>query len=386
MFGHWPKPVTIIRARGGPAISHTRPTLTPPPPEQPEPPLVEAVPRRDPLQLGSEIASWVVIGAALWFILARHMVVALIAGLIFYLLLDRLSLAISRRVTGRAVRPLALIAGTALAGSAIAGAIFLAGIAIRRTMTNLPALLTKMADILDSTRAWLGGYGKQIIPEVMSDADVLKATIARWLKAYASDIGNVTEIFGLGLIHVIMGLLLAVLVFLRHVRKGREHDPHGPLAAELLLRVRRFAAAFAQIVTAQVKISAVNTILTMIYLLVVLPLAGKPLPFATTIVIITFLCGLLPVVGNLISNSVIVVVSLGTSVGTAAASLLFLVVIHKLEYLVNSKIVGVQTNSQAWEILLAIIVGEVAFGIPGVVMGPIVYAFIKYELRAKGLV
>jgi len=284
------------------------------------------------------------------------------------------------------VRPLALIAGTFLAGSAIAGAIFLVGLAIRRTMTNLPALMTKMADILVSTRAWLGGYGKQIIPEVLSDAEVLKATIARWLKAHASDIGNVTEIFGFGLLHVIMGLLLAVLVFLRHVRQGREHDPHGPLAAELLLRVRRFAAAFAQIVTAQGKISAVNTILTAIYLLVVLPLAGKPLPFATTIVFITFLCGLLPVVGNLISNTVIVVVSLGTSVGTAAASLVFLVLIHKLEYLVNSKIVGVQTNSQAWEILLAIIVGEVAFGIPGVVMGPIVYAFIKYELRAKGLV
>ena len=47
----------------------------------------------------------------------------------------------------------------------------------------------------------------------------------------------------------------------------------------------------------------------------------------------------------------IVILSLGISVGTAVASLVFLVLIHKLEYLINSRIVGGETDSQAWEIL-----------------------------------
>jgi predicted PurR-regulated permease PerM len=132
--------------------------------------------------------------------------------------------------------------------------------------------------------------------------------------------------------------------------------------------------------------SAVNTTLTAIYLLVVLPMFGKHVPFATTIVFVTFICGLIPVLGNLISNTVIVVLSLGISVGTAVASLVFLVLIHKLEYLINSRIVGGETDSQAWEILLAILLGETAFGVSGVVMAPIIYAFLKRELRERGLV
>jgi len=115
---------------------------------------------------------------------------------------------------------------------------------------------------------------------------------------------------------------------------------------------------------------------------VVLPLFGIRVPFATTLVVITFLCGLIPVLGNLISNTVITILSMGISI----ASLTFLVVIHKLEYLINSRIVGGETDSQAWEILLAIIIGEAAFGVGGVVLAPIVYAFVKRELRDRGLV
>ena len=53
---------------------------------------------------------------------------------------------------------------------------------------------------------------------------------------------------------------------------------------------------------------------------------------------------------------------------------------------INSRIVGGHTDSQAWEILLAILLGETAFGVSGVVMAPIIYAFVKRELRERGLV
>src|SRR4029079_10099097 len=109
-------------------------------------------------------------------------------------------------------------------------------------------------------------------------------------------------------------------------------------------------------------------------------------PFTTTLIVITFLAGLIPVLGNLISNSVIAILSLGISVSTAVASLCFLIAINKLEYLITSKIVGGETDSQAWEILMAILVGEAAFGVSGIIMAPIIYAFVKRELRDRGLV
>ena len=134
---------------------------------------------------------------------------------------------------------------------------------------------------------------------------------------------------------------------------------------------------FEAIVFAQVKISAINTAFTAIYLLAALPLFGKPLPFAGTLVAVTFPSGLIPVVGNLLSNTVIVVVSLGVSAWVAVASLLFLVVVHKLEYVLNAHIVGVEISAAAWEILTALFVFEAVFGVPGVIVAPIAYAYAK---------
>jgi len=94
--------------------------------------------------------------------------------------------------------------------------------------------------------------------------------------------------------------------------------------------------------------------------------------------------GLLPVVGNLVSNTIIVVVSLSVSLSVAIASLVFLVIIHKLEYFLNAHIVGTQIHARAWELLLVMLVMEAAFGIVGVIAAPIYYAYLKDELGSRG--
>jgi len=91
-------------------------------------------------------------------------------------------------------------------------------------------------------------------------------------------------------------------------------------------------------------------------------------------------------VGNLISNAVIVVVSLSISLYVAISALAFLVVIHKLEYFLNARIVGSRIHAKAWELLAAMLVMEAAFGIAGVVAAPIYYAYIKRELKLAGWV
>jgi predicted PurR-regulated permease PerM len=101
---------------------------------------------------------------------------------------------------------------------------------------------------------------------------------------------------------------------------------------------------------------------------------------------ITFIAGLLPVIGNLISNTVIVIVSLAYSPYIAFASLAYLVIIHKLEYFLNAKIIGSRIQCRAWELLIAMLAMEAAFGIAGVVAAPIYYAYLKAELAEWGLV
>jgi predicted PurR-regulated permease PerM len=336
------------------------------------------------MQWEEVVAYAVVIGGVL-FVLMQHLVSALIVGLTLYLVLDRVSERFQGRMSRGIVRPLALLTVTTALAAIVAAAIALMVMMLRRGAGNIPEMMEQMAEILGSVRLWLGGVGRQFIPEVMTDAEDFKAAVAVWLKTHAQTLRAGSLWLGIGLVHMIMGILLAVLVFFRHVTHHDEAN-RGPLARHLVDKVDRFAHAFGRVATAQIKISAVNTTLTGLYLLVVLPLVGIRIPFATTLVVITFLCGLIPVVGNLISNTVITILSMGVSIGTAVASLTFLVVIHKLEYLINSRIVGGETDSQAWEILLAIIVGEAAFGVGGIVLAPILYAFIKRELRDRALV
>ncbi|MDQ3283399.1 MAG: AI-2E family transporter [Acidobacteriota bacterium] len=332
-----------------------------------------------------EVTAFSVIGAGVLFILVQHLVSAAVAGLALYLILDRVSARFQGRMSKGIVRPLALLVVATATAALVAAAVALLVTMLRRGAGNVPAMMEQMADILGSMRLWLGGLGRSFIPEVLTDAEEFKVTVMAWLKTHAQTLRAGSMWLGVGLVHMIMGILLAILVFFRHIT-AKDEENRGPLARHLVDKVDRFAHAFGRIATAQIKISAVNTVLTGLYLLVVLPLFGIRVPFGTTLVVITFLCGLIPVLGNLISNTVITILSLGVSMGTAIASLTFLVVIHKLEYLINSRIVGGETDSQAWEILLAILVGEAAFGVGGVVMAPIVYAFIKRELRDRGLV
>ena len=137
---------------------------------------------------------------------------------------------------------------------------------------------------------------------------------------------------------------------------------------------------------AQVRIAALNALFTALYLGVILPLLGIHLPLVKTMIALTFLLGMLPVVGNLASNTIIVIVSLSQSLSIAIGSLVFLVVIHKLEYFLNARIVGSQIRASAWELLLAMLVMESVFGLAGVVAAPIYYAYLKDELMAKNLI
>ncbi|HEX7420134.1 MAG TPA: AI-2E family transporter [Thermoanaerobaculia bacterium] len=330
-----------------------------------------------------EIAAWALLASLLFFVLFEHLVSAAVVALALYGILEGVTKRMSRRL-GSTARPLAVVVVTILTAAVIIGAIALTVTMIRHGASNIPDMMNQMAEILGSVQLWLGGLGHEFIPDVMTDAEDLKLMIATWLKTHAQTLRAGGLYIGMGVVRSIMGILLAVLVFFRHVTHREERQ--GLLARHLSEKMERFSDAFARVATAQLKISALNTTLTAIYLFVLLPLFGVHVPFSSTLVLVTFVCGLIPVIGNLVSNTVITILSMGVSISTAFASLAFLVIIHKLEYLVNSRIVGGETDSQAWEILMAIIIGEAAFGVGGVVLAPIVYAFVKRELADRGLV
>jgi predicted PurR-regulated permease PerM len=215
------------------------------------------------------------------------------------------------------------------------------------------------------------------------DAEGLKLAAVDWLREHAGEVQLAGKEAGLALVHILIGMVVGALVSLRDAVAAHSYRP---LARALAERVARLGQAFRRMVFAQVRIAAINTLFTAIYLVLVLPLFGVHLPLIKTMLAITFVAGLLPVVGNLISNTVIVVVSLSHSLDAVVGSLAFLIAVHKFEYFLNARIVGAQIRASAWELLLAMLVMEAGFGLAGVVAAPIYYAYLKGELADRGLI
>lgn len=328
-----------------------------------------------------ELCAWILTGLALLLVFPLHLFSALMAGLLVYELVHLTAPLLHVARIGR--RRAKLVAVGLLAALIVAVLVFLAWKMIaffHSESASIPSLLTKMAEILDDVRAKLPDWVAAGLPE---NVEEINKGLATRLREHAAAMQQAGRGIGLLLAHVVIGMVLGAIVSLI---AETEDGGCRPLAAALAERVRRISAAFRAVVFAQVRISALNTFLTFLYLFVVLPALGFHLPLAKTMVAITFFVGLLPVVGNLISNSVIVVVSLSFSFSVAVWSLVFLVVVHKLEYFLNARIVGGHIHAKTWELLLAMLVMESAFGLAGLVAAPIYYAYLKKELSDRRLV
>ncbi|GAB2175655.1 AI-2E family transporter [Dongia sp. agr-C8] len=333
------------------------------------------------LMFRCEIAAWVIMGVTLVAVLWLHLIAGLLAGLLVFELVQVIAarhhwIGVSRRVGGWiAVGLVALVVVLAL----VLGGWSLASLVTDRS-DNLPVLMQKMADIVGSARAYLPPWAREYLP---ANVNEIENTAAGWLRANARGLQIYGERAGGVLLHLLIGMIIGAMVALTDLTPTRELPV---LSRALEQRVSRLGMSFRRIVFAQIRISALNTTLTAIYLVLILPMLGVNLPLTKTMILVTFVAGLLPVIGNLISNTVIVVVSLSVSLYAAIGSLVFLVAIHKLEYFVNARIIGGQIHARAWELLLAMLVMDAIFGIPGVIAAPIYYAYIKDELKARGLV
>ena len=329
-----------------------------------------------------EWAAWALMAAALVFTLKAQLLPALLAGLLVYELVAMLA---PKFVGGRLshsrakIVVVALISATVL--SILIGAVVGAVAYYKSEGGSYAALLAKMAEVIENSRELLPAYIAQYLPQ--GDESQIRATLSEWLRAHAAEIRTFGGTAGHALAMVVIGLIIGSFVALN---EGRERHHLGPLAQAMTERVDHLGESFRKVVFAQVRISALNTFLTGLYLAVVLPAFGVELPFVPMMIVITFVVGLMPVLGNLISNTVIVVISFNHSLQVAFASLAFLVIIHKLEYFVNARIIGGQIKAYTWELLAAMLVMEAAFGVPGVIAAPVFYAYLKRELTARQLI
>lgn len=331
-----------------------------------------------PVYTHYNLVAWLLAGIGLWAALHLRLLPALLAGLLIYHLANGVASSLRvAQLSGHRTKLLAIgVIATLVVGAVVAAVI---GVQVYIAHEGgFSALLTKLAEILARSRDTLPPSLLALLPQ---DADELRAQLIEWLRAHAQELSALGTETGRMTAYVLIGMIVGAMVSLQEIVSAQARKP---LVNALAERMGKFSVAFRNVVLAQTKIAATNAVLTWLYLAVLLPLAGIKLPFTATLVVLTFVAGLIPIVGNVISNTVILIVSLGHSFSVAVASLVFLAVIHKLEYFLSAKWVGTGIHASAWELLVALLVMESAFGILGLVAAPIYYAYLKAELRAAG--
>lgn len=142
------------------------------------------------------------------------------------------------------------------------------------------------------------------------------------------------------------------------------------------VRLSIFYFYFKRVMGGQLIIAAINTAISALVILLL------NLPHPVLLISIVFVCGLFPVVGNLVSNSVLVITAF-VSIGVWASliCLALLVGIHKLEYFLNSRIIGGIVRLPMTVTLGALIISEVLLGIPGLILAIPLTLFLRCELE-----
>ncbi|WP_044872357.1 membrane protein [Pseudomonas sp. LFM046] len=327
------------------------------------------------------LASWAIAFIGLLLVLPFHMLPCLLSGLLVYELVISLAPRLQPVIPGgRRARWLAVaLLGTLVVSLLSLFFVWIAGV-VTQELHNPGQLLEKFIALTEQARAQLPASIENYLP---ASADDLRRELTDWLRSHVGQL----QLLGKGAAHtfvtMLIGMILGAIIALQPIPN---FEGLRPLSRVLMARMALLVTAFRNIVFAQIKISLVNTTLTGIFLGVVLPLMDVHLPLTKVLILLTFIFGLMPVIGNLMSNTLIFIAGFSVSLWVALGALGYLIAIHKLEYFLNARIVGGQISARAWELLLAMLAFESIFGLQGLVAAPIYYAYLKSELKHAELV
>ena len=314
---------------------------------------------------------------------------ALLAGLISYLLVSVVHRGVfawqlarslradaADRASGRVVPISERLGATAIRLFAVSLFALLAllvlwifGEFIHLAVLRLPAILETAIPRVDKL---VESYGLDLPFESLAE---LRPMIAARFKENAATLTHFSGLLTRRFFQIFVMIFAAVTAFWTLTAEREAPSLYTALGAEMRARTTLFLSGFERIFGAQVAISFINMWITVVFL------RTMGIPYVPFLALSTFVLGMLPLVGNLASNSLIVVTALSISPQMALIALIYLVVVHKAEYFLNSKIVGSSIDTPMWQILMGLIVGEAVLGVPGVVLAPAFLHYLREELR-----
>jgi predicted PurR-regulated permease PerM len=150
----------------------------------------------------------------------------------------------------------------------------------------------------------------------------------------------------------------------------------GDFYEEAAPPIARFGMLLGRAIEAQAAIAVVNTLLTLVGLLLL------DIPLVAMLSVIVFVCSFVPVLGVLISTTPIVLVALNTGgPGLSLIAVALVVVIHAIEaYLLNPLIYGKHLKLNPVLTLIILYVGYHAIGLWGMLLGVPVARYLIHDV------
>lgn len=177
---------------------------------------------------------------------------------------------------------------------------------------------------------------------------------------------------------VLLALLFSFLISLdlsrlgeevRNLRASRLREFYKEVAQPVV----RFAYVVGRAIQAQAMIAVVNTVLTLVGLMVL------GVPSLAVLSMIVFLCSFIPVLGVFLSTAPIMLVALNAGgLNLALLSVVMVILVHAVEaYFLNPLIYGKHLKLNPVLVLIILFIGHHAFGAWGMLLGvPVAHYFI----------
>ncbi len=208
--------------------------------------------------------------------------------------------------------------------------------------------------------------------------------LARSAEHYAADVAKSAAAVGRVLLSAVIGLILAVVYFLdaERLRAFRRALPAGSLFGTLVRWSDHLAESVILTVQLQLIVAACNAVLT----LPVLLLLG--VTHVPALMVLIFASGLIPVVGNLISGAVLIVLAFQVKGWFGVGLFVGLTfILHKVEsYYLNPRLTARHVALPGFVLILSLIAWEHLLGFAGLFVSfPVLYVVgkIRAEFEAE---
>lgn len=255
------------------------------------------------------------------------------------------------------------------------------------TITIIITILIKaFSFMINDLNELINNSQEIIIAEInklgLFNAKTIEEIYGYLLNLVKENVGVVTTGVGL-IIKVVLGIILGVIFHFSTIETQKNSTLETKIIEDLKYYFEFFYQSFKNIMTIQLLIAFMNTtIVALMALGLTYIWSGNFLPYWYVIVPITFILSLIPVVGNVLINIILMMSTIQISITYVGVGIGMFLIIHKLELLVIGNKMKEKMNLPFIFILISMILGEFLFhSMSGMILGMVLVSTLSMIMK-----